>query len=846
MVLWAVVAAIASIISGGVAYVEATKAAKDAKKNSKSLSGVLVNKNSNIDPIPVVYGTRRVGGTRVFVSTQDASGGDPNEFLYIALVLCEGPVQSITLPEIDDVSYPDDRWNYDDSFAYNVHLGTDAQTVDTLLQEANVDWSSDHRLRGVAYVAMRFKYNPDAFSGIPDVTWLVEGRTVYDPRDLSTAYSANMALCIRDYLTNARYGKGLASTQIDDDAFSDAADDCDESVTYYEDGSTGPIFECHMVLDTGETMLANLKTMLLGCRGYLPWSQGVYSLRIDKSASSVFAFTTDHILGGISIKSESRSDKANRYICTFINPDASWQEDTAIWPAQGSTEETAFLAADGGLPLAKEIDLETVTNFYVARDFARLLTLRSRNALRASFLATSEALELTVADVVTITHSTPGWSAKPFQIEQISLNDDGTCKVDVIEYDSTIYTYEVGAEQTAYPDTNLPNPFSVVAPTDLVVTEVARLGPDAGVVPFVQVSWTQAEDAFVVRYEVQYKPNSASDYFSVFTTEPRLESAGASVGTLYDIRVRSINSLGVRSAWLTGSYTPTGTYAILAATGLNDPESAKLWFSLTPDGVKARVEVTFDGAATVYPDYFVVFYAYEEEPNRLVITTDASTKLYLNAATTGIAGEFTLTAAAGSTSNAINFTDASGVIDIDLSGKWWLSVDDGVTQTRYHKVFESTSSTLTLPPGEELSITPEAGDTINVLELDWHDSRLPEFKLIDINGERIKHNGINFDGDYYLSVVTRGAEGTTQATQTGNVADYYPAYGPGTYSLVIPMAEFEKIDSVFRYSGTLDINTPPDFGWAAITCCFVKNASVSDGVKYVRSNIVPFEFAGAY
>lgn len=840
------VAAVVSIIAGAVAYVEATKAAKDAARAGKKLSGVLVNKNSNIEPIPVIYGTRRVGGTRVFVSTQDASGGDPNEFLYIALVLCEGPVQSITAIEIDEVAYPDDRWNYTDSVSYNVHLGSDDDTVDTLLQEANTAWTSDHRLRGVAYAAIRLKYNPDAFSGIPEITFLVEGKKVYDPRDESTAFSANPALCIRDYLTNTRYGKGLLSSQIDDTAFGVAADDCDDSVTYFTDGDTGPLFECNMVLDTGEEILTNLKKMLLGCRGFLPYTQGLYSLIIDKSAESVFDFTADHIIGGIRVKGETRAEKANRCTVTFINPEANWQEDTAVWPEPGSTEESGYLTEDGGQLLAKEYDLETITNYYVAKDFARILVLRSRNALRASFAATSEALVLTVADVVTVTHDTHGWEEKPFQVEEISLNDDGTCVINLLEYDSTIYTYEVGAEHAAYPDTNLPNPFAIEAPTDLVVTEVARLGPDAGVTSFVQVSWTQPADAFVIQYEVQYKPSSETDYYSEFTTEPRLESSGAAVGVEYDIRVRSINAMGVRSAWLSGTFTPGGTYSLIAATGLNDPVSPKLWYSVTETGVKARIEVGFDDDGSAFPDSLVVFYAYEQEPNRLQISTDSGTKLYLNAATTGIAGEFTLTAAAGSSTTAVNFTDPSGLIDIDLSGKWWLSVDNGVSQTRYHKVFRSTSSQLLLPPGEELSFTPSDGDTINVLELDWHDSRVAEFKLVLVGDEVIKHNGINYDGDYYLSVVTRAVEGTTQASQSGKAADYLPAYGPGTLQTIIPMAQFEKVDGSYLFSGTLDIDSPADFGWAAITCCFVKEASVSDGVQYVRSNIVSLEYAGAY
>ena len=60
--------------------------------------GILLNHQSNDMSIPIVYGERKVGGTRVFVET---SGSD-NEFLYIALVLCEGEIESVDKIYIDD------------------------------------------------------------------------------------------------------------------------------------------------------------------------------------------------------------------------------------------------------------------------------------------------------------------------------------------------------------------------------------------------------------------------------------------------------------------------------------------------------------------------------------------------------------------------------------------------------------------------------------------------------------------------------------------------------------------------------------------------------------------------
>ena len=60
--------------------------------------GLLVNKQSNDASIPVIYGERLVGGTRVFVETS----GTDNTYLYICLVLSEGEINDITEIRVDD------------------------------------------------------------------------------------------------------------------------------------------------------------------------------------------------------------------------------------------------------------------------------------------------------------------------------------------------------------------------------------------------------------------------------------------------------------------------------------------------------------------------------------------------------------------------------------------------------------------------------------------------------------------------------------------------------------------------------------------------------------------------
>jgi len=600
------------VATTAASYVMSQQAMKKAKKAADDMAGVLVNKESNIEPIPVIYGERRVGGVRVFVSTKDVQGGDKNEFLYIALAMAEGEVESITDLYLDDVPITDSK--YFGLYTYNVHTGADDQAYDPLLTEANAGWTSDHKLSGVAYIAIRLKWDRDVFSGVPDITAVVKGRKVYDPRSTNTVYSNNPALCIRDYLTNNRYGKGVPLSAIDDTAFIAAANDCDESVTFYPGGGSGKIFECNAVLQTDETLFSNIEKMLMGCRGFLPYNQGYYSLIIDKSRSSVFAFDKETIVGGISIKGETKENKFNRVLVKFANPVVDYQPDQAVWPEAGSTEESNFLAEDNGTLLVEELTLDTITNFYAARDLARVILKRSRNALRTSFKATSEALQLSVGDVVTVTHETPGWDAKPFQVEAILLNYDGTCDVSLLEYDSTIYTYDLSAEQKVYPDTSLPNPFIVAPPTDLAVVSTTVVADDGTLLPSLRINWTGSADSFVSQYEVQYQRGSAiidfgsisdeydvsenyglisdaasilvdygsidepiatdePDYNSTFVATTQYILKGITPSANYNIRVRAVNDFGVKSNFITisglaeGDIDPPGIPDSIVASG---------------------------------------------------------------------------------------------------------------------------------------------------------------------------------------------------------------------------------------------------------------------------------------
>ena len=125
------------------------------------------NSPSNTAPIPVVYGQRQIGGTRVFLTTT----GTDNKYLHLVLAVCEGEVSQLHQVYVNDVQLynADGSINSkfrggDDNRAYikvNFHTGADDQVADSDLISATNLWDSTCTLSGIAYAYIRFEYDSD-------------------------------------------------------------------------------------------------------------------------------------------------------------------------------------------------------------------------------------------------------------------------------------------------------------------------------------------------------------------------------------------------------------------------------------------------------------------------------------------------------------------------------------------------------------------------------------------------------------------------------------------------------------------------------------------------------------
>jgi len=544
--------------------------------------GLLINKQSNDSNIPVIYGERLTGGTRVFMETS----GTDNTYLYMAIVMAEGEINDITEIRVDDkiVTWASDltdgtevEVNSSDSNFYKEstsliriepHFGSDGQSASTLLSTLT-NWTSNHKLSGLCYLAIRFKWNSDAFTGVPKVQAKIQGKKVktYNASlvEQSPSYQTNPAWCLLDYLTNQRYGKGLTTDEINLQSFYDASLVCETQVTPYSGGDDINIFDTNVALDTSRNIIDNVRELIKGCRGYLPYASGKYSLVIETTGTATITLTEDDILGGYSLSTPSKNEKYNRVIVGFVNPDRNYQVDEVQWPPvddsglPSADQHETMKSADGGFLLEGRFQFTTLTNQYQAEEMAEVILRRSREALALGITVNLNAYELTIGDIVNITHSSLGFSAKPFRVLGMTFNEDFTVALSLIEHQNSHYTWATKTQASTIPTTNLPNPFTIQPPASVTLNDQLIEYNDGTVIVALDVTIGASTDSFVDYYQVEYKKSTDSDYI-IYAQGSGLNHRVLNVidQETYDVRVKAVNTLGVSSTYVTASRTIIG------------------------------------------------------------------------------------------------------------------------------------------------------------------------------------------------------------------------------------------------------------------------------------------------
>jgi hypothetical protein len=599
--------AIATAITYVLNFVAITAASMAASKllapKAPSYTDASLSQRSQMVRSPIaarniIYGRCRASGTVVYMSTT----GSKNEYLHIVIALAGHEIE-----EIEEVYFNDDlvplvsntpTGFYNGVARVNKHLGESYQTADTDLINDTASltdgkWTSDHKLSGIAYLYVRLTWDTEKFpSGIPNISAVIKGKKVLDTRTSTTAYSANPALCLRDYLTDSAVGMGMDATEIDVTAINAAANICDEDVEVkpitvpatYENR-----YECNGVIATSASPDENIGKLLSAMGGLIAYSGGKVVPYAGGYRIPTVTLTEKHFVGPLNIQTRtSARDRVNSVKGVYVSESNGWQ--VSDFPTISST---TYVDNDNGIRYYRDVVLPFTTSSSCAQRLAVIELRRAREEITFTARFRLEAMQVRAGDTVMITNAKLGWSSKVFEVMEWHFATDGNppqlyIDMTLRETASSVYSWTVSDQVYVAdsPNTTLPDPFTLGAPSSLALTADGTtqfIQADGTAVPRIKVKWTPPAEEFIQSggaVVIEYKPSTSTTYLTWSRVEGAQTedyiSSDVKIGTNYNVRIFGESYFKISTSYVTSSVTvapdttppatPTGLTAI-AGTG---------------------------------------------------------------------------------------------------------------------------------------------------------------------------------------------------------------------------------------------------------------------------------------
>jgi len=491
----------------------------------------------------IIYGKMRVGGARIY----DEATGQNNKYLHRVVAVAGHEIQSFDEIYInDEVVTLDGSGNVTSPSKYNgkvrikLHLGSPNQTADTFLVDESAHWTTEHRLRGIAYMYIRLAFDADVFpNGIPEITATISGKKVYDPRTSTTVWSDNPALCLRDYLTSS-YGIAEDTANIDDTLVIAAANVCDQTNTIA--GTTR--YTCNGAFTTASTPYDMINALLTSMDGSLWYAQGSWRMKPAYWTAPVLDLNEDDLRSSVSVSTRhSRRNNFNTVKGTFRGEESNWQ--TTDYP---QVTNAAFVAADGGQESVADVDLPFTDNSIEARRIARISLERNRQQLTVNASFGLKTLQVQVGDNIRLTNSRFGWDNKEFEVIawNFGLTDGLDLQTQMTLRETAESVYDEVDDGVVYErdNTTLLSPFSVPSVGLSVLAEAQVSNQKVSNIAVATVTSSRPEGIDYV--EVEYKLSTESTYSS-FGQGPLGEFKVRDLQVAdYDFRARAINTFGIK------------------------------------------------------------------------------------------------------------------------------------------------------------------------------------------------------------------------------------------------------------------------------------------------------------
>lgn len=493
----------------------------------------------------LIYGTVKAGGILVYPAQSD-----DGDYATMVIYLGEGPIDGL-----ESVFWVGDELSTDSKFdgllTLTAYTGAPGQTADaSVIAASGGEWTSSDVGAGMAYAVVKYKWDRNAFArGLVFPAFTVRGRKIYDPRTMSTAYSANPALAMLDYI-RSEYGYAAPDEWIDFDSFAAAASICDEVLDSADSVNTVAgvpskvrRYQVNGVFDVGAAPSVVVAQLESCCAGKLVFSGGRYRFFVGAYRVPTGATLTAEFLRADPVyrTHPGRQQRINTVRATYREPKADWQ--TADIPQYQLSAEVVAEAGE----IVQSLDFPAVTIGAQAQRLALLAMRQSRSAVPLQLQCNYAAFQWRLWDTVNV-HLPQVGASGVFLITGYSFNVEGGIDLVLVPHLATDYAWTV-ADETIPPAVIRPD-FNRTPPviTGLVVTGGQLDSGEFGQ-PVLTAAWNATTFSQLEHYELQWKLSSIADWTNSGAVSTPEWYRAVDVGLIYDFRVRIVSQDGQVGPW---------------------------------------------------------------------------------------------------------------------------------------------------------------------------------------------------------------------------------------------------------------------------------------------------------
>ena len=540
----------------------------DPQLGTSDQKGLKVELRSTVSPRQVVYGRARIAGTQIYLGTH----GVDNKYMTMINVVCADEIDSFEKWFLNELEVNLDGSGFVTAGQYAgkvrilSHTGSATQAADATLVSEIGEWSTAHKLQGLAYYSIRYEYDVDVFTGgrpVPNA--VVKGVPLYNPILDSTVpggsgahrdddpstweWTNNWALGMLDYLKRDPLCARIPIEWINMADIITAYNESDEDVTL-DGGGTQKRYTLDGVASSARKRNIVIDEMLRAAAGRLVYQSGEYHLYAGAAGVAIVDLDEDDLRGPIAVQTKKPiKDQVNTASGTFMDN----QDDLYAETDYPAYVDTVALAADGyslEVPLGQPFIQDGIR----AQRLAKIFVKEARQQLTVTFPSKLKALQLQAWSVVKVTNSRWGWVEKLFRVNSWQRQGNSGIDLSLSEYDANSWTWIPGTDELPVPPPVIPTyGDGTEVPPVLALAAVPTALPGDGTesISAFTVSWT-APGLQVSAIELQYKAASATDWIDT----PQLARETISVVvpnllplTSYNVRVRFINLRGVSGAY---------------------------------------------------------------------------------------------------------------------------------------------------------------------------------------------------------------------------------------------------------------------------------------------------------